>query len=87
VEIVDADGRTVPTAGNGVAFEVQGEARIIGVDSGDLSISESFQGGERHAFNGMCLAILQTTRKAGAIRITARSPGLREATVELASAQ
>jgi len=87
VEIVDADGRTVPTAGNDVTFEVQGEARIIGIDNGDLSISESFQGDERHAFNGMCLAILQTTRKAGAIRVTARSPGLREATAELASAR
>jgi len=87
VEIVDGDGRTVPTAGNDVTFEVQGEARIIGVDNGDLSISESFQGSERHAFNGKCLAILQTTRKPGAIRITARSPGLREATAELASAQ
>jgi beta-galactosidase len=87
VEIVDGAGRTVPTAGNGVAFDVQGEARIIGLDSGDLSISESFQGSERHAFNGLCLAILQTTRNPGAIRITARSPGLREATVELASAE
>jgi beta-galactosidase len=86
-EIVDGDGQTVPTAGNAIAYDVQGEARIIGVDSGDLSISESFQGNERHAFNGMCLAILQTTRKPGAIRITARSPGLREATVELNSAE
>jgi beta-galactosidase len=85
VEIVDGDGRTVPTAGNDVTFDVQGEARIVGVDNGSFSISESFHGSERHAFNGRCLAILQTTRSPGSIRVTARSPGLREATAELNS--
>ncbi|HMD60529.1 MAG TPA: glycoside hydrolase family 2 TIM barrel-domain containing protein [Opitutaceae bacterium] len=87
VDIVDAEGRTVPTAANDVTFDVRGEARIIGVDNGSISISESFRGGERHAFNGRCLAILQTTRHPGAIQVTARSPGLREATVDLSSAE
>jgi beta-galactosidase len=87
VEIVDAEGRTVPTAGNDVTFELQGEATLIGVDNGAVTMAESFHGSERHAFNGKCLAILQTTRKPGPIRITARSPGLVEATAELASAE
>ena len=85
VEIVDGEGRIVPTAANEVTFDVEGEAGIIGIDSGDLSMTEHFQGNERHAFHGMCLAILQTTRKPGAIRVTARSPGLREATADLVS--
>jgi beta-galactosidase len=85
VRIVDDQGRTVPTADNEVAFDVQGEARIIGVDSGSLSIQESFQGTHRHAFHGLCLAILQTTRKAGTIRVTARAQGLREATAVVVS--
>ena len=85
VDIVDADGRTVPTADNAVAFEVGGAARLIGVDSGAITLAESFHGSARHAFNGRCLAILQTTRVAGPIHVGARSPGLREASADLAS--
>jgi beta-galactosidase len=85
VQIVDSQGRTVPTADNSVTFEVRGEARILGVDNGDGSITESFSGGERKAFNGYCLAILQTTRSPGTISITARSGALREATAAVNS--
>ncbi len=85
VEIVDAQGRTVPTADNELTFDVQGEGRIIGVDSGSLSMQESFQGDRRRAFHGLCLAILQTTRNTGNIQITARAQGLREATATVAS--
>ena len=79
VEIVDAEGRTVPTADNEVVFDVQGAARIIGVDSGNLSMQESFQGSRRRASHGLCLSIVQTTRNAGTIRVTARAQGLQEA--------
>jgi beta-galactosidase len=85
VEIVDAEGRTVPSADNEVTFDVQGEGRLIGVDSGSLSMQESFQGDSRRAFHGLCLAILQTTRNTGNIRITARAEGLREATATATS--
>jgi len=34
VKILDAQGRIVPTADNEVAFEIQGEGKIIGVDNG-----------------------------------------------------
>ncbi|MGD1029511.1 MAG: glycoside hydrolase family 2 TIM barrel-domain containing protein [Opitutaceae bacterium] len=87
VHIVDDQGRTVPTADNEVTFDVQGEARIIGVDSGNLSMQESFQGTRRHAFHGLCLAILQMTRKTGKIQITARAQGLREATMAITSGE
>ncbi|MGA2015799.1 MAG: glycoside hydrolase family 2 TIM barrel-domain containing protein [Opitutaceae bacterium] len=86
VEIVDAEGRVVPTADNLVEFEVRGPARIIGVDNGALSIDESFGGGERHAFRGKCLAIVQAGRGAGEIHLAARSPGLVESSADLASA-
>jgi beta-galactosidase len=85
VEIVDDQGRVVPIADNEVTFEVRGEARIIGVDNGSLSMQENFQGTQRRAFHGLCLAILQTTRKAGPIRVTARAPGLREDAAALTS--
>jgi len=40
VAIADAQGRNVPTAGNGVRFELEGAGRIIGVGNGDPSCHE-----------------------------------------------
>lgn len=81
VRIVDAQGRMVPTASNEVTFEVLGEGRLIGVDNGDQQSHEDYKSNRRKAFNGMCLAIVQSTAKPGQIRITAASPGLKSATV------
>jgi len=85
VQIVDADGQTVPTAANPVAFELQGPGQIIGVDNGDPTDHDSFKSNQCKSFNGLCLAIIQTTRNAGAIRVTARSGGLRPASAALDS--
>jgi beta-galactosidase len=35
IKVVDAQGRTVPTAGNEISFELQGPGRILGVGNGD----------------------------------------------------
>jgi len=81
VKILDAQGRVVPTADNAVAFEIQGEGKIIGVDNGNPASHEEFKGKSRKAFNGSCLAIVQSTAKPGRIQLTATSPGLKSSTV------
>jgi beta-galactosidase len=77
VEIRDEQGRAVPTADNEIVFEVLGEAKLIGVDNGDPLSHEDFKGNRRKCFNGLCLAIVQATARAGNIKITASSPSLR----------
>ena len=83
VKILDAQGRVVPTADNEVAFEMQGEGKIIGVDNGNLASHEDYKGKSRKAFNGLCLAIVQSTAKAGRIQLTATSPGLKSSSVAI----
>jgi len=83
VKILDAQGRMVPTADNEVAFQIQGEGKIIGVDSGNPVSHESFKGDRRKAFNGLCLAIVQSTAKPGRIQLTATSPGLKAASISV----
>jgi beta-galactosidase len=76
VEILDAQGRVVPAADPEVAFVVEGEGKLIGLDNGDPLSHEDYKSTRRQAFHGMCLAIVQSTGKPGRIRVTANSPGL-----------
>jgi beta-galactosidase len=85
VEIVDAQGRVVPTAGHKVSFNVAGEAKLIGVGNGDPSCHEPDKGSTRSAFNGLAQAILQTTHVAGDLTLTATANGLAPATLRLRS--
>jgi beta-galactosidase len=85
VEVRDEQGRRVPIANNAITFAVEGEARLIGVDNGDPQSHEDYKGSVHAAFNGLCLALIQTTARAGAIRIMATSPGLHSASATLAA--
>jgi len=76
VEIRDGQGRLVPVADSPVTFAIEGEGKIIGVDNGDPRSHEDFKAKQRNAFNGLCLAVVQSTAKAGPIRLTASSPSL-----------
>ena len=81
VKIVDAQRRMHPDADNEIIFDVQGEGRLIGVDNGDMSNQEGFKNKQKKAFHGMCLAIVQSSARAGQIRVMASSPGLKPATL------
>jgi beta-galactosidase len=83
VRILDAQSRVVPLADNEVAFEIQGEGKIIGLDNGYLASHEDFKGSRKKAFNGLCLAIVQSTAKPGRIQLTAASPGLKSGSVAI----
>jgi beta-galactosidase len=85
VEVVDAKGRVVPTAGNKIAFTLTGPAALIGVGNGDPSCHEPDKGNSRSAFNGLAQAIVQTTTKGGTITLKAESPGLRSTVITLHS--
>jgi beta-galactosidase len=83
VRILDDQGRTVPTADNEVAFRIEGAGRIIGLDNGNPLSHEDFKSDHRTAFNGLCLAIVQSTAQAGRIQLIATSPGLRSGSVAI----
>ena len=82
-EVVDAQGRMVPTADNDISFTFSGPVRLLSVDNGNPKSSESFQANHRQAFNGMCLAILQSTQESGNVSATAVSKGLATGSVDL----
>jgi beta-galactosidase len=81
VKIVDKEGTLIPHASNFIKFEISGEGFIAGVDNGCQTSHEPFRADYRKAFNGMCLAVIQPTERAGKIKLTATSEGLEEASV------
>jgi beta-galactosidase len=87
VTIVDAQGRTVPLADNKVTFAVSGAGSVLGVGNGDPSCHEPDKASERSAFNGLCMAIVQSRRgEPGSIAISVTSPGLEAANAAVTSA-
>jgi len=82
----DREGRVVPTASDAVEFELSGPGRIIGVGNGDPSCHEPDKGTRRSLFNGYAQVIVQTTKAAGPVVLTARAPGLPPAKLTLTAA-
>lgn len=79
VEIVDAQGRVVPTAGNEVQFMIDGAGEIGGVGNGDPSDHDPDKADHRKAFNGLCMALVKSNGKSGPVILRATSPGLKGA--------
>jgi len=83
VRVVDIDGIVVPTACNQIGFDVDGPARLIGVDNGDLTSDEPYQANRRRAFQGRCLAILRAGNRAGDSELVVTSEGLPSQTISV----
>ena len=89
VELLDKQGRIVPTACNELDLIVEGPVRILGVGNGDpayhvaerpLDPGMSFK---VKAFNGLAQVLLQSNGDIGTAKLTVRSVGLRSAIYEL----
>ncbi len=83
ISVLDSCGRVVPTACPRVRFAVTGPARIIGVGNGDPSCHDPEKAERVRAFNGHCMAILQSTGGRGRISLAARSGAIRPARVSI----
>lgn len=81
---LDEKGREVATANETLVFELKGNGKIIGVGNGDPSsheIDKYLTGNyKRSLFNGKCQVIIQSTKEAGEILLTAKSERLKSAT-------
>ena len=85
VEVVDKDGNLCPNANNEIYFDVEGSAKIAGVDNGSQTSAERFKSNRREAFFGKCLVVLQSGKQAGTIKLTAKGVDLQSAVMQLDS--
>jgi beta-galactosidase len=71
VEVLDKQGRAIPTADNMISFKVTGEGTLIGVGNGDPNCQESEKEPKRSLFNGLAQVIVQASRTPGTITVEA----------------
>jgi beta-galactosidase len=83
VSVKDAAGNIVLDAANLVQFSIKGSGFIAGVDNGSQPSHEPFKADYRKAFNGLCLAIIQSNGKAGTITLQVTAEGLTSAAVSI----
>jgi len=78
VEIVDAAGNVVPNVDDKlIKYQITGYGDLAGVGNGNPRDMSSFQKPEKSVFQGKGLLIVKPTEQAGAIKIVAKSEGLK----------
>ena len=85
VEIVDENGFVVPTASNTIEFKIEGEGTLLGTDNGNPQDKTQMKSKQRAAFNGLAIAVVQSTEKSGNISLTAVSEGFKDAVLQVVS--
>ena len=84
-KVVDAKGNVVPDADNLIEFTAKGEGEVIATDNGLQTSLEPFKSNKHKAFNGLCLAVVQSKEKAGTVVVTASAQGLQSTSVIIAT--
>ena len=83
VEVVDQNGKVVPTAAIPVQFTVAGAGELAATGSPAPNDASSFRVPLRKTYQGRCLAILRPVGDAGKITLKAEADGLKAATIEV----
>ena len=83
ITAVDRRGRRVPEADTQLTFTVEGDARIVAVDNGNMVSDELHATNRRKLFNGSALVILRAGKTPGEITLTAEGEGFRTVKTKL----
>ncbi len=82
-EVVDKDGCIVPFANNLIEFELSGDGKLASVGNGDPACLIPFKGNKMEAYFGRCLAIVQSGSSRSKLVLSAKSEGLRMASLPI----
>jgi beta-galactosidase len=86
VQVADNNKRIVPRSDNLIEFSIEGPGEIVATDNGDPTNMVPFPSHKRKAFNGLALVIVRSNAgNTGIITVKAKSPGLKDALVEVKS--
>ena len=80
---LDKQGRRVYTSHSALHFDVEGDARLVAVSSGDHSSDELNVCNDRRLYEGSALVILRSGRKSGKVMLKVSSPDFPSTSIEL----
>lgn len=83
IHAVDKKGRRVYGANQKLNFFVEGDARIVGVDNGNMFSDELHAGNTRHLYQGSAVVILRAGKTAGKVVLKAESDDFKTAKIIL----
>lgn len=83
VQLVDNAGRPVKTENCEITFELKGNARMLGVDTGARDNVQDFQSDHIITDQGRCLLIIQSNRESGPVTVTARAKGFDDQAISI----
>ena len=83
IEAVDSKGRRVPMVQDELTFEVEGDARIVAVSSGDHNSDELNVTDHRHLYNGSALVILRAGKAPSKVLLKTTADGFKSITTKL----
>ena len=76
VEIVDGEGRVVPTAGDQLTFAVSGNAALLAAGNADVKDEDPYFDNTHRVWQGRALAVVRHTGKRGKATLTLSAKGL-----------
>lgn len=82
-QLRDEKGRPVKTENTQITFEIEGDARLLGVDTGAPDYVGDFQTNSLESSQGRALAIIQSNLSKGEVKVTAKAEGFAEQTVTI----
>ena len=77
IKVVDKNGIQVYGAANQITVSINGKAKLLGLENGDLNSLEDYKAKTRRAFNGNLIAYILTDLKQGIANVVVSSPGLK----------
>lgn len=83
IEVVDEQGTIVKLGDNDVTCQIEGPARLLGLEGSNNGDMSDYTDNHHRAFHGRLLAYIQTTGEKGEIRVKLTSPLLKGAEVVL----
>lgn len=83
VSIFDRDGNFCYQADTELIVEVEGTARLLGVDNGNPANTQSMRGSKIRAFHGRAFIVVQSDARSGECQVSITAKGLGESIVRL----
>ena len=83
VEVVDREGRLVPTADNQLTFKVEGAGTFMAAGNADIKEEDPYFDTTHRAWKGRALCVVRASQKKGKVRLTVCSPSLPSKTLIL----